>query len=90
MVLDEDKHAIFTGFADELLMLEEVFDGRFRDKDMDSVLNSVEGYGLVGRVWSEDCDSVTWRECVGGSFVGLGFREVLSEGNESKETSRLL
>ena len=83
-MLDEDKYVIFTGFADELLMLEEVLDGRFRDKDMDFVLNSVEGYGVVGRVWSEDCDSVTRRECVDGSFVRLGVPGSLIRGKRVK------
>ena len=46
-----------------------MLDSRFRDEDMDSTLDCIEGYGVVGRVRSENVDSIAWRERVDGGFV---------------------
>lgn len=61
MVLNVDEDVVSAGVAEEMLVLGEELDGWFGDEDVDASFDCVESYGVVGRVWGEDCDGVTGR-----------------------------
>ena len=48
-----------------------MLDSSFRDEDMNSALDCIDGYGIMGHVRSENCESIAWRERVDGGFVGF-------------------
>jgi len=71
-MFDVDEYAIFLGCGEERLVVCEGFDSWFGDQDVDAALDSVEGDGVVGCVWCEDCDCIAGGEGVDGGFVSFG------------------
>ena len=68
-MFNENENLVFTCLMEQLLMLDEVFDGRLGDEDVDAMLNGVKCYRVVRCVGGEDGDGISWRQGVDGRFV---------------------
>lgn len=56
VVFDEDEHAVFARFIEQLQMVREELGGWLRDQDVDLALDGIQGDREVGRVRGEDGD----------------------------------
>jgi len=77
VVLYETNDVMFLGCCDEVIMMRKELCGWFGDKDVNTPLDRVEGNGIMGRIRSEDDDSIPGGQPVDGSLVSLGVDSTL-------------
>jgi len=70
VVFDVDENVVGAGGVHEVEVVGEVFYGGFSDEDVDSAGDGVEGDGVVGCVWGEDCVGIAGGEGGDGGLVG--------------------
>ena len=58
-------------------MIFECFDGGLGDHDMDFSLDRVKSNWIMSCVWCENGDSITGRESIDSSFVGIGISDIV-------------
>lgn len=85
VVLDVHKDAVLRGGVDELLVVGEGLNGGLRDHYVDLAGDGIEGNGVVGCVWCEDGDCVSWAQCIDCRLVRFGIASVVrGEGIEAR------
>ena len=77
VVLDEHEYIVlFGGFKEGLVVCERLY-GRLGDQHVNSALDGIEGYWIVGGVWSENGDGITRRKGVNCSLVSIAISDII-------------